>query len=233
VAQTERMVAEIRKLSDRPIRYVIIGSSHTDHTGGHSAFPTTATFISHPVAQAGLQQAASRPPRQGGPANPPRVVVPTETVADIRVLKLGGTEIQILNLGRSHTGSDLAVYLPAQRVLFLSETFNPRMFPSMGGGYPSEWVATLRKAEALDADWNVGAHGFVDDARTLKEELPLFRRALETILAEGRRLHAAGVPVEEAMKQAKFEGFDDWSIREMFGPVAIRRVYAELNGELR
>jgi glyoxylase-like metal-dependent hydrolase (beta-lactamase superfamily II) len=62
VPQTERMVAEIRKLSDKPIRYVIIGSNHADHTGGNSAFPQTATFISHPVAQAAFQRAASQPP---------------------------------------------------------------------------------------------------------------------------------------------------------------------------
>ncbi|MEQ1757506.1 MAG: MBL fold metallo-hydrolase [Vicinamibacterales bacterium] len=233
VPQTERMVAEIRKLSDKPIRYVIIGSNHGDHTGGNSAFPQTATFISHPVAQAAFQRAASQPPRQGGSANPPRVVVPTDTVADKRVITVGGTEIQILFLGRSHTGSDLTVYLPAQKVLFLSETYMSRMFPSMGGGYPSEWLGALKKAEEMDAAWYVPAHGFVDDARTLKEELPTFRRAVEATIAEGKRLRDAGVPVEQAMMQAKFGEFDGWSIRDMFGPLAIRRVYAELNGELR
>jgi glyoxylase-like metal-dependent hydrolase (beta-lactamase superfamily II) len=233
VPQTERLVAEIRKLSDKPIRYVIVGSNHGDHTGGNSAFPETATFIAHPTSQAAFQRAASQPPRQGGPANPPRVVVPTETVADKRVLTVGGTEIQILFLGRSHTGGDLSVYLPTQKVLFLSESYMPRMFPSMAGGYPSEWIAAVKKAEQMDATWYVPAHGFVDDAATLKAELPIFRRALETVLAEGKRLHDAGIPVAEAMMQAKFGEFDSWSIREMFGPSAIRRVYAELNGELR
>jgi len=233
VPQTERMVAEIRKLSDKPIRYVIVGSNHPDHTGGNSAFPEAAIFISHPVAQAALQRAASQPPRQGGPPNPPKVVVPTETVADTRVLNVGGTEIQILNLGRSHTGSDLTVYLPAQKILFLSETYMPNMFPSMAGGFPSEWIAAVKKAEAMDATWYVPAHGFVDDAATLKAELPIFRRALETVLAEGKRLHDAGVPVDRAAMQANFGEFNSWSIREMFGPSAIRRVYAELNGELK
>ena len=55
VPQTERMVAEIGKLTLQPIRYVIIASQHADHVGGNSAFPQNATFISHPVAQAALQ----------------------------------------------------------------------------------------------------------------------------------------------------------------------------------
>ena len=233
VPQTERMVAEIRKLSDKPIRYVIVGSVHADHTGGNSAFPATATFIAHPAAQAALQRAASQPPRQGGPANPPRIVVPTETVADMRTLTVGGTEIQILLLGRSHTGGDLTIYLPAQKVLFLSETYMPNMFPSLASGFPSEWIAALKKAEAIDATWYVPAHGFVDNAATLKAELPTFRRALETVVAEGKRLHDAGIPIDQAAMQADFCEFNNWSIREMFGPSAIRRVYAELNGDLK
>ena len=233
VPQTERMVAEIRKLSDRPIRYVIVGSNHPDHTGGNSAFPETATFISHPTAQAALQRAAAQPPRQGGPVNPPKIVVPTETVADKRVLNVGGTEMQILFLGRSHTGGDFSVYLPAQKVLFLSETYLPRMFPSLASGYPSEWIAAVKKAEQMNATWYVPAHGFIDDAETLKAELPIFRRALEAVLAEGKRLHDMGVPVDQAMMQADFGEFNGWSIREIFGPSAIRRVYAELNAELK
>ena len=233
VPQTERMVAEIGKLSDKPIRYVIIASQHPDHTGGNSAFPPSATFVSHPVAQAALQKAATQPPREGGPANPPRVVVPTETVADQRVLNVGGTEIQIINLGRSHTGSDLTVYLPQQKVLFLSETYMPRMFPSMGTGYPSEWIASVGKAQKMKATWYVPAHGFVVDAKTLKAELPIFQRALKAIVAEGKRLHAAGVPVEESAQQADFGEFNGWSLREVFGPADIKRVYAELNGELQ
>jgi glyoxylase-like metal-dependent hydrolase (beta-lactamase superfamily II) len=233
VPQTERMLAEIRKLSNQPIRYVIIGSIHADHTGGNSAFPETATFIAHPTAQAALQRAASQPPRPGGPANPPKIVVPTETVADKSVLNVGGTEIQILNLGRSHTGSDLTVYLPAQNVLFLSETYMPNMFPSMATGFPTEWIAAVKKAEAMDATWYVPSHGFVDDAKTLKDELPVFRRALETVVAEGKRLHDMAVPVDQAAMQANFGEFNSWSIREMFGPSAIRRVYAELNGEVK
>ena len=232
VPQTERMVAEIRKLTDRPIRYVVIGSNHGDHTGGNAGFPESATFIAHPVSQAALQRAASQPPRQGG-APAPRVVVPTETVADRRVLNMGGTEIQILNLGRSHTGGDLVVYLPATRILFMSESYMHRMFPSMAGGYPSEWIAALKKAEEMNAAWYVPAHGFVDDAATLKEELTVFRRAVETVYAEGRRLHDAGVPADQAAAQANLGEFTTWSVREQMAPGGLRRVYAELDGQLK
>jgi cyclase len=228
--KTARLVTEIRKLTTQPIRYVVVASEHGDHTGGNMSFPTGATFISSPVSQANLQRASERPARGGGPS---QVVVPTESVADKRVLNLGGTEIQILMLGRSHTGGDLVVYLPAQKILFMSETYLHRMFPSLASGYPTEWIAAIKKAQAMDVDLYVPAHGFVDDRATLKAELNTFRQSLEAVMAEGKRLHDAGVPEKDAEMQARFGEFDNWSIREMMAPRAIARVYAELDGQLK
>lgn len=229
-AQVQRLVADVRKLTEQPIRYVVMGSNHGDHTGGNAAFPATATFIAHPTSQAALQRAAAQPARQGGPT---RVVVPTELVSDRRVLRMGGTEIQILFLGRSHTGGDLVVYLPAQKILFMSETYLHRMFPSVAGGYPGEWIEAIAKAQKMDADVYVPGHGFVDDPQTLKAELGTFRRALETVRAEGQRLRAAGVPAEEAAARANLGEFADWSVRDAMAASALRRVYAEADGTLK
>ncbi|MBW8861543.1 MAG: hypothetical protein JF601_04110, partial [Acidobacteria bacterium] len=148
---TKRLVAEIAKLTPQPIKYVVVGSEHGDHTGGNAAFPAGVTFFSHPFSA-------------------PRIKQPTETVADKKVLQLGGTEVQILFLGRAHTGGDLQVFLPKEKILYMSEVFINRIFPSMANGYPSDWVATLKKSEALDPIWYVPAHGFVDAAPVLKEE---------------------------------------------------------------
>jgi len=137
-----------------------------------------------------------------------------------------------LHLGRAHTGGDLVVYLPAERILFMSETFYNRMFPSMAGGYPSEWVAALQAAEAMDVDIYVPGHGFVDDPATLRAELVMYRRAIQRIVAEGTRLHEAGVPAEDAYAQADLGEFADWSIVEAMAPPALERVYAELEGAL-
>jgi glyoxylase-like metal-dependent hydrolase (beta-lactamase superfamily II) len=228
--KTARLVAEIAKLTPQPIRYVVVASEHGDHTGGNVSFPKNATFIASPYSQTTLQRASERPARDGGPS---QVVVPTEAVADKRVLKLGGTEIQILMLGRSHTGGDLVVYLPAQKILFMSETYLHRMFPSLASGYPTEWVAAVKKAQAMDVNVYVPGHGFVDSPAILKAELDTYRRALETIIAEGKRLHDGGVSEKDAEMQARFGEFDTWSIRDMMAPRAIARVYTELDGQLK
>jgi cyclase len=218
--QVERMLAEIGQITDQPVRYVVTGSNHGDHTGGNGAFPPRATFVVHPTAQAALDRAEAP------------VTLSTEVVSDRLELNMGGTQIQILHLGRAHTGSDLVVYLPVEKVLFMSESYLHRMFPSLGGGYPTEWIEAIRRAEEMDVDIYVPGHGFVDDAATLNAELGVFRQALETVIAEGTRLHSAGTSAEDAASQANLGAFADWSIGEIMAPRAIARVYAELNGEL-
>jgi hypothetical protein len=65
-----------------------------------------------------------------------------------------------------------------------------------------------------------------------KEELRAYKRALEAVIAEATRLHKAGVPVDEAIKQANFGEYSSWTLARSQGPIAIRKVYDELNGKL-
>ena len=210
---TKRLVAEIAKLTPQPIKYVVVGSEHGDHTGGNAAFPSGVTFFAHPFSA-------------------PRIKQPTEPVADRKVLQFGGTEIQILFLGRAHTGGDLQVFLPKEKILYMSEVFINRIFPSMANGYPSEWVETLKKAEQLDPIWYVPAHGFVDDAAVLKEEERNYRMAIEKIIAEGTRLHAAKTAAENASTGARLEPYDGWTRAANNATSALQRVYRELDGAL-
>jgi len=227
--ETQRLIDTIATITDQPITHVVICSDHGDHTGGNSAFPDSATFIAHPMSAAVLEASAARAAEREGSA-PVRVA--EELVADQRVLQLGGREIRILFLGRAHTGGDLNVYLPAEKVLFMSEAFLNRVFPAMRSAYPSEWVAMIERAQAMDVDVYVPGHGFVESPEVLEEELEVYRQALQQVIDEARRLHEAGASVEEAIEQASFGELESWTIRSSQGPTAIRQVYRELNGEL-
>jgi glyoxylase-like metal-dependent hydrolase (beta-lactamase superfamily II) len=227
VDNVRRLVSDIATITPQPIRYVVIGSEHGDHMGGDSAFPDGVTFIAHPFSKANLErQAANRRPEQ------PKTVIPTETVDAKRVLNLGTTEIQILFLGRAHTGGDLEVYLPRENILFMSEVFINRIFPSMANGYPTEWIATLRKAEEMHASVYVPAHGFIDPPQVLHEEMLNYRAAIERVVGEGKRLHDSGVPADQAAGAANFGPFSGWTRVGDNAANAIKRVYMELDGQL-
>ena len=231
VAKTRRLVEEIRKLTPQPIRYVVIGADHGDHVAGNSAFPPSATLIAHPTSKKVIEAMAARPAQAGVPPMP----VPQETVSDRRVLRLGGTEMQILFLGRAHTGGDLQVFLPRENILFMSEVFFNRLYPSVGGSrsaYPIEWIDTIKKAQAMNAAMYVPNHGFVDSAAVLKEELDNFRRALENLVAESRRMHAARVTLENAPRLINLGEFQYWYRAANNMPDAVRQVYLEIEGKL-
>ncbi len=213
-ANTMLLVAAVAKLTPKPITYVVVGSEHGDHTGGIAAFPPGVTYLAHPFSA-------------------PRIKQPTEPVTDKRVIMLGGTEIDVLFLGRAHTGGDLEVYLPREKILYMSEVFSNRIFPSMANGYPTEWVAALKKAEAMDVAYLVPAHGFVDSPAIMREEEQNFRMALERIIEEGRRLHDAGTSLENATAAARFEPYDGWTRAANNAFAALKRVYMELDGQLK
>jgi glyoxylase-like metal-dependent hydrolase (beta-lactamase superfamily II) len=221
--ETRRMVEAIARTTPQPIRYVVVGSDHGDHTGGNASFPAGVTYLAHPTSKAILEASAGR---AGGAA--PNI----ESVPERRVLNLGGKEIQVLFLGRAHTGGDLSVYVPADKVLFMSEAYLNRVFPAMRSAYPSEWVRVIEKAQAMDVTTYVPGHGFVESPAVSKEELERYRQALTQVITEARRLHAAGRTADQAVEEARFPQMDDWVLRSSQAAIAIRRVYAELNGEL-
>ena len=150
-AETKGLVDAIRKVTPQPITTVVIASDHGDHTAGNASFPAGVHYIIHPTSKAILDrsaEAAAKAGREGGWKAP----ADAELVADKKSLKMGREEIQILFLGRSHTGGDLAVYLPGQKILFLSEIYLNRVFPAMRSAYPSEWLKALDKAEGDEGE---------------------------------------------------------------------------------
>jgi glyoxylase-like metal-dependent hydrolase (beta-lactamase superfamily II) len=221
LAETQRMIAEIGKVTKQPITHLVIGSDHGDHTAGNAAFGPGVKVFAHPVSKAILEK--------GAPAG----ASPITAVEDKLALKLDSTEIQILFLGRAHTGGDLSVYLPKEKILFMSEAYLNRIFPAMRSAYPSEWVATIEKAQKMDVTTYVPGHGFVESAAILEEELETARKALIQVIDEAKRLHKAGVAVEDAVTQARFGDLETWTIKSSQAATAIRRVYLELDGKLK
>lgn len=227
---TKRLVDAISKLTTRPIKVVVICSDHGDHTAGNASFPEGATFIAHPTSKATLERDASAPNRR---PDAPKVILPTELVPEKKTLILGGREIQILFLGRAHTGGDLNLYLPKEKILFMSEAYLNRVFPAMRSAYPSEWVQMLKKAEAMDVTLYVPGHGFVEEPKISREELVTYREAMESVIAEVTRLQRTGATVEQATAQANFGPYGTWSLATQQGPIAVRKVYEELEGKLK
>ena len=239
---TQKMLDRIRTVTNLPIRWYVVGSDHGDHTAGNSVLPRDITYIVHPTSRQQLQRdstaaaaANARATAAGtGSSASPRVVIvpPSAMTGDQQTIDVGGTEVRVLFLGRAHTGGDLSVLLPREKILFMSEAYLNRVFPAMRSAHPSEWVRTIDRALALDVNRYIPGHGFIEEPAVSREELQAFKTALQAVIAEATRLHKLGLSVDDAVKQANWGPYQDWFLREQQASVAIRRVYDEIEGKL-
>jgi cyclase len=240
---TQTLLDHIARLTPKPLRWYVVGSDHGDHTAGNAVLPKDITYIVHPRSRAQMARdaasvaaanAAAGAAAAGTPApRPPVVVPPSAMTGDRHTVDVGGLEVQVLFLGRAHTGGDLHVFLPSHRILFMSEAYLNRVFPAMRSAYPTEWVATIDKALALPADRFVPGHGFIEAAAASREELVAFQQALKAVIAEVTRLHGLGLTAEAALKQANWGPYAGWFLADQQAPIAVHKVYEEIAGALK
>ncbi len=230
-AATQKLVDAITKITPKPIKWCIVGSDHGDHTAGNSVLPKAITYVISKASQAQMERDAANPNRQ--PTAPPVIVPPTAMTGDEQVINVGGIEVQAVYLGRAHTGGDLVVYLPTQKILFMSEVYLNRVFPAMRSAHPTEWVSVIDKALKMDVDRFVPGHGFIEEAKASREELVEYQKALKAVIAEVNRLHTRGLSADDAAKQANWGPYTDWFLRDQQAPIAVRKIYEEIEGKLK
>jgi glyoxylase-like metal-dependent hydrolase (beta-lactamase superfamily II) len=225
-AATRTMLEQIRTVTSLPVRWYVVGSDHGDHTAGNSELPKDISFIVHPNSLAQLK-GDSGSAASGGRGGQSRVVVvpPRAMTGDRETIDLGGINVDVLFLGRAHTGGDLVVHLPREEILFMSEAYLNRVFPAMRSAYPDEWVAMLDRALAMDVTRYVPGHGFIEEPAVSREELVAYRQALVAVIAEVTRLHRMGLSQEDAVKAANWGPYAAWFLATQQGPIAVRRIY--------
>ena len=95
-------IAEIKKVTDKPIKYVIYSHHHYDHIAGGKPFKDLgAQFIAHRLAKQHLLETKN-----------PDVVIPDEVVGDKKTITLGGTTLELIYVGRNHSDNSLVMRLP-------------------------------------------------------------------------------------------------------------------------
>ena len=124
-------------------------------------------------------------------------VAPDTTLAEKMTFFRGGREIELHFLGRAHTGGDVVVFLPAERLVFTGDMMlgGP---PWPGDGWVNEWPATLERLKQLDFDLILPGHGPYFRDRELIDYVQAFHRELWEVVSA---LHAEGVSAEEAVER--------------------------------
>ena len=203
-----RMLAEIRKVTDKPVRFVINASPHGDHANSNEAFQN-ATIVAHRNARRQMVETNARPTAKIRPPVP-HIVYGTEqwevpaTRDENMTLYVGGKRIELHYFGWGHTRGDTAVYLPDDKVLFMSENFFSRMFISVGEGRAEQWLDTVGKAMKLDYVWVIPGHGEIKgmSAAELRAEFEKCFEMVKLIVDNVKQHVDRGDSLEKTMADA-------------------------------
>ncbi len=153
---------------------------------------------------------------------------PTTTLAQRMTLFRGDREIRLLFFGRGHTGGDVVVHLPQERVLVTGDLLTNGL-AYMGDGYLTEWVETLEFLKGLEFDIILPGHG---SAFQEKEKIDYFQAYLRDFQRQAERMHGAGVSAADAAQRIDMSTHSD-HYANITGPgvslLAVQRVYELLD----
>ena len=210
----ERLTTEIRKLTPLPISNVILTHYHADHIYGLQYFKALGAHITaHEAAKEYIQSDTARLRLQASRTDlAPWIDDKTQLVmADTWIngpttLKIGGMVFELDHVGPSHTPEDLTIFVPSEKVLFAGDLFFNGRLPFVGKANSSQWIQSLERMLAHDADSVVPGHGAA--STDPKKDIGVTRDYLKFLRSSMGQAVQDFVPFEEAYKQADWGTFE-------------------------
>jgi len=249
------LIREIRKLSDKPIKYVLLTHYHAVRVLGASAY--FAEGASEVIASQGtyelivergaqdMQSEMERFPRLfRGADGVPGLTWPTLVVGGGEpargevpgklTLDLGGVEVQIWHPGPGHTRGDTIAWVEAEKVLYAGDLVEYEAGVYTGDAQLAEWPATLEALRALKAEAIVPGRGeAMKGNANVNQALDYTRRWVETLYRCGREAVAQQMDLKAAMahtRKSMDPVFGHVFIYEHCLPFDVSRAYDEASG---
>ena len=224
-AEREAIGTTIRQ----PVRILVSSTFHDNYSKGNVAYQD-AFRIGHENYRIDLVELMQR---QKVPAEEQEARLPNETFRDRLTLFLGGKEIQILYVGRAHTRGDSIIFVPQDRVVYLSELYFADQFLFINDGYGLDWLRALDTVEALGADIFVPGHGPIPaDPRETRQGLRRFRQMLVDVRDAVQKEISRGASEDQAVASIRWPQYEKMQGYDAQRETAVRRLYQQLTGKL-
>ena len=228
IARQERET--IASVIKQPVRFLVSSTFHNNYTWGNVAYQDVIK-IGHEDYRTDLltQMQRDRVSPEEQKARLPQV-----TYRDRLTLHLGGKKIQILHLGKGHTRGDSIIFVPQDRIAYVSELFFSDQFLYINDGYGVSWLKTLDAVEALAADIIVPAHGPIPtDPKETRQGLRRFRQMLVDLRDAVQKEISRGATEDQAAAAIQFPQYEKLQGYKSQREVAVRRTYQEIMGTLK
>ena len=230
----EKILAALKGITDKPIRFIINTHYHADHTDANEYFQRQAPIIAHDNVRIRLEE--------GGivgnlgsiklDAKPqPKTALPILTFDHDVTLHLNGEDIHVMHLQNGHTDGDSVIFFPKSNVIHMGDDFLRIGFPFIdlaGGGSVRGLIAALEEiTPKLPPDVKViPGHGVIsnlDDVRIYVKMLKETLAVVELGVKQGKTL--------DQLKQEKvLERWKEWSNGFISSDAFIETLYNDLMG---
>ena len=211
------LIDRIRKITDKPIKWVINSHFHGDHQLGNPAFMALgATFVAQRETATLMQKTWPKEiaRRQAffkkhnfDPAET-RLILPDVTFDSQMTIRLGGREAVLMYLGPGQQAGDTFVYFPHARTLFTPGAFAKHSMPNMNFT-PSvdNWIKLLDQVAHMEnVDRILPAHGDVASRADVPELAAMLADEYATVKAAVDK----GMSLDEAVKTLTLDQYKGW-----------------------
>jgi len=209
----QAMMAEIRKVTDKPIKYVVYSHEHWDHILGGKIFKEAgAQFVSQERCAAHFSY------------NPnPLVVMPDVTFKDRHDIKLGGKTLELHYFGPNHGNCSVFMLLPQERILFIVDLVTPKRvgFRGLTTTDPGGAVRSLRAIEKLAFDRIIPGHGPASAPASAVREM---REYYEDLIAAVKAAMQETSDVDKIKEMVKLPKYEKWGMYEKWLPLNVERI---------
>jgi glyoxylase-like metal-dependent hydrolase (beta-lactamase superfamily II) len=236
------VIARVRQVTDRPIKYVVLSHYHAVRVLGASAYGAQEIIASDTcramIAERGQEDWDSeygRFPRlfRGAEAIP-GLTWPTLTFKRGVTLHLGKRRVDLMHIGRAHTAGDIVVRVPDANVVFSGDIVEYKSACYCGDAHFTNWPATLARLDGFKAEALVPGRGeALVGAGMVADGIALTGQFLRDLYAPVERGVARGAPLKEcfdAATEAMRPKYGTWPIFEHCQPFNVARAYDEAQG---
>ena len=213
-----RYLAEVRKISQAPIRYLVYSHHHDDHVSGGAAFGGEAVIVGH----------ANVPGHLAGDSA--SNILPVDVTFSNRMsFHLGDLEVRLIYPGPSETDSNIIVLVPERKVAFMVDAVASRRLPwrTLGNADPYEWLAALKELDKLDFEILAPGHGDIGT----KADVGAYVQYFTDLIAAVRERVEEGQNLAEIQESLELPAYADWGRYDEHLKLNIEGVYRALTTE--